>query len=88
MDLTVKIRQGGALTLPAHLREQYGIKPGDTFRLLDFDGVLVLTPLTPMVPDLAREIEKARLEAGLETADLLLTLRDERARYVAETYPE
>jgi len=74
------------LTLPVELRERYGIEAGDTFRILDLDGIFVLTPMTPMVPELAREIERARLEAGLDTADLLQALREQRARYVAEKY--
>ncbi len=86
MDITVQVRQRGSLTLPADLRERYGIEPGDTFRLLDLDGIFVLTPMTPMVPELAREIERARIEAGLDTAELLKALREERARYVAEKY--
>ncbi|CUS04992.2 protein of unknown function [Candidatus Promineifilum breve] len=86
MDTTVQVRQRGSLTLPADLRERYGIEPGDTFRLLDLDGIFVLTPMTPMVPELAWEIERARVEAGLDTAALLTALREERARYVAETY--
>lgn len=86
MDATVQVRQRGNLTLPASLRERYGIEPGDTFRILDLDGIFVLTPMTPMVPELAREIERARVDAGLDTAQLLRALREERARYVAETY--
>lgn len=86
MDATIQIRQRGSLTLPVELRERYGIEPGDTFRILDLDGIFVLTPMTPMVPELAREIERARLEAGLDTADLLQALREQRARYVAKTY--
>lgn len=30
MDLTVQVRQRGALTLPAELRQKYGIQEGDT----------------------------------------------------------
>lgn len=86
MDVTVQVRQRGNLTLPVELRERHGIETGDTFRILDLDGIFVLTPMTPMVPELAREIERARIEAGLDTADLLLALREQRARYVAETY--
>lgn len=88
MDTTVQVRQRGNLTLPAELRERYGIEPGDTFRIVDLDGIFVLTPMVPMVPELAREIERARLEAGLDTAELLQALREQRARYVAETYGE
>jgi bifunctional DNA-binding transcriptional regulator/antitoxin component of YhaV-PrlF toxin-antitoxin module len=82
MDATIQIRQRGSLTLPVELRERYGIEAGDTFRILDLDGIFVLTPMTPMVPELAREIERARLEAGLDTADLLQALREQRARHL------
>ena len=82
MDATIQIRQRGSLTLPVELRERYGIEAGDTFRILDLDGIFVLTPMTPMVLELAREIERARLEAGLDTADLLQALREQRARHL------
>ena len=86
MVTTVQVRQRGSLTLPASLRERYNIKPGDTFRILDLDGILALTPMVPIVPELAREIERARIEAGLSVEDLLATLREQRERYVREKY--
>jgi len=88
METTIQVRQRGTLTLPAELREKYDIRPGDTFRLLDLDGIFVLTPMVPMVPELAREIERARLEAGLSVEELLSTLREERERYHREHYDE
>jgi len=86
MDSTVQVRQRGTFTLPADLREKYGIRPGDTYRVVDLDGIFVLTPLVPMVPELAREIEKIRMEAGLSIDDLLIGLREQRERYYAEHY--
>ncbi len=86
MDETVRVRQRGVLTLPASLREKYGIRPGDTFRLVDLDGIFVLTPMVPMVPELAREIERMRREAGLTIEELLAGLREQRKRYVQERY--
>ena len=62
----VIIRQRGVLTLPVALRQKYGIQAGDTLHVLDLDGVFVLTQMTPMVPELAQEIERLRLEAGLD----------------------
>jgi AbrB family looped-hinge helix DNA binding protein len=84
MDATVQVRDRGVLTLPAELREKYGIRSGDTFRLVDLDGIFVLTPMAPMAPELAREIERARIEAGLSTEDLLRGLREQRERYRRE----
>ncbi len=86
MQTTVQVRQRGTLTLPADVREKYGIKPGDTFQLVDLDGILVFTPMVSMVPELAREIERARLEAGLSIEELLTSLREQRVRYYHETY--
>lgn len=86
MAETVQIRERGVLTLPANLRKRHGIRAGDSFRLIDFDGILVLTPLTPMVPELAYEIERLRSEAGVSTESLIQGLREQRERYVAERY--
>ena len=86
MSATVQVRSRGVMTLPASLREKYNIQPGDTFRLVDLDGLFVLTPMAPIVPELAREIEKARLEEGLSTEELLAALREQRERYHRETY--
>jgi AbrB family looped-hinge helix DNA binding protein len=86
MNVTLQVRQRGTLTLPAELREKYGIRPGDTFRLVDLDGIFVLTPKVPMVPELAREIEKAREETGFSVGELLQSLREEREKYYEEKY--
>jgi bifunctional DNA-binding transcriptional regulator/antitoxin component of YhaV-PrlF toxin-antitoxin module len=86
MEENIQIRQRGTLTLPATLREKYGIKPGDTFRLVDLDGIFVLTPMVTMVPELAREIERLREEAGLSTGELLEGLREQRERYHIDHY--
>ena len=82
----VQVRERGTLTLPAEIRRRYGIRTGDAFDLVDLDGIFVLTPMAAIVPELAREIERARLEAGLTTEDLLRSLREERVRYVTEKY--
>jgi bifunctional DNA-binding transcriptional regulator/antitoxin component of YhaV-PrlF toxin-antitoxin module len=86
MSETVQVRERGVVTLPADLRKKYSIRAGDTFQIVDLDGIFVFTPLVPMVPELAREIEKARIEAGLGTAELLAGLREQRERYYRETY--
>ena len=86
MDATVQIRKRGVLTLPSELREKYTIREGDTYRLVDMDGIFVLTPMVPMVPELAREIEQIRQESGLNLEELLVGLKEERERYYQEKY--
>ena len=88
MDITLQVRERGVLTLPAELRTRYGIRAGDTFRLVDLDGIFVLTPMVPMVPELAREIERLRVEAGVGADEILQGLREQRERYYAEHYGE
>ena len=86
MNSTIQVRERGVVTLPADLRKKYDIQTGDTFQVLDLNGLFVLTPMVPMVPELAREIERARLEAGLSTDDLLTALREQRERYYQEAH--
>ena len=86
LEATIQVRKRGVLTLPAELRQKYQIEEGDTFRLVDLDGIFVITPMVPLVPELAREIERLRLEAGLSTQELLEHLRQERQRYYQEHY--
>ena len=86
MSATIQFRQRGTVTFPTELRKKYNIHSGDTYHLVDLDGIFILTPMKPMVPELAAEIERLLLEAGVSTSDLLLSLREERARYVTETY--
>lgn len=88
MSTTIQVRQRGALTLPADLRAKYNIKAGDIFNLVDLDGVLILTPMTPMLPEVAREIERLRLDAGLSVEGMLQGLREQRAKYYTEKYDD
>jgi bifunctional DNA-binding transcriptional regulator/antitoxin component of YhaV-PrlF toxin-antitoxin module len=86
MDLTIQVRERGVITLPAELREKYNIESGKIFRLVDLDGIFVFVPMVPIVPELASEIERLRLEAGLSVDELLDDLRKQRERYTKERY--
>ena len=84
MELTIQVRERGVVTLPAELREKYHIENGKIFHLVDLDGIFVFVPMVPMVPELANEIERIRLEAGLSIDELLDDLRKQRERYDQE----
>mgnify|MGYP001590359331 CR=1 FL=1 len=86
MDTTIQVRERGVVTLPSELRQKYNIENGNIFRLVDLDGIFVFVPMTPMVPELAREIERYRLEAGLSMEELLQDLRAQREKYNQEKY--
>ncbi len=61
----------GTLILPAEVRDRHDIQSEDSYRLVDLDAVLMLKPLAPLVPELAREIERTRIEAGLSLDEML-----------------
>lgn len=81
MSITVQVRQRGAVTLPAGLRKRYSIQAGDALQIVDLDGVFVFSLMAPVVLELAREIERARIEADLSSEELLAGLREERQLY-------
>ena len=66
----IQVRKRGTLTLPANVRERYGIDEGDPLTLVDLDGLLVLTPKVLVVPKLAAEMERLRTKAKLSLRDL------------------
>lgn len=76
----IQLRARGTLTLPARLRERYGLSEGDPLTVVDLDGVIVLAPRTGIVPALATELEELRNEAGLSLDDLLSGMPAERER--------
>lgn len=84
MNTTIQVRERGVITLPADLREKYNIESGQIFRLVDLDGIFVFVPMVPIVPELANEIERLRLEAGLSMEDLLVSLREQREKYTTD----
>ncbi|MDO9085167.1 MAG: hypothetical protein Q7U53_03065 [Anaerolineaceae bacterium] len=86
MNTTIQVRERGVVTLPAELREKYKIENGQIFNLVDLDGIFVFVPMVPIVPELANEIERLRLEAGLSMEELLVSLREQREKYTTEKY--
>ena len=86
MDTTIRVREKGMVTLPAKLCKKYNIEKGFVFNLVDFDGVFAFVPETPLVPELAQEMERLRIEAGVGMDELLEGLRTERKKYNQENY--
>jgi bifunctional DNA-binding transcriptional regulator/antitoxin component of YhaV-PrlF toxin-antitoxin module len=88
MSDVIQLRKRGVFTLPKSLRDKYELEEGDALQLVDVDGVFVLTPMAPMVPKLAREIQRLRERDGVSTDELLQHLRDTRTRLTQEQYGE
>ena len=60
MEATIQVRKRGVVTLPADLRDKYGIEEGDTFRVVDLDGILVMTPMV-LSGSMVRILSRIRL---------------------------
>ena len=86
MSDTVQLRSRGVLTLPKSLRDKYDLREGDSLHLVDAGGALVLTPMRPVVPEIANEIERLRDEAGLSTEELLRHLQEQRRTLTRQRY--
>lgn len=78
--ITVQIQQRGELPLPSKLRTKYRLDDGDSVRVLDLNGSILLSPKTLVVPRLAADIERMRRAAGLDLEDLLVSRRSRRTR--------
>jgi AbrB family looped-hinge helix DNA binding protein len=86
--LTIRVAKRGTVTLPKALRDRYQIKEGDSLTLLDLDGVFVVSRGRSRVDELADKIGYALREQGETLESMLTVLREERARVIAEQYPE
>lgn len=82
--LILRMSQRGVVTLPKALRENYNLRPGDSFTLLDLGGVFVLSPHRSEVDSLADRITQALTERGETLESMLQALREERERYASQ----
>jgi bifunctional DNA-binding transcriptional regulator/antitoxin component of YhaV-PrlF toxin-antitoxin module len=69
--MTIQMDQRGVLTLPKALRDSYNLQPGDSFTLLDWGGVFVLSPRRSEIDSLAGHLTQALAERG-ETLETML----------------
>lgn len=74
---TIQIRQRGTVTLPAKLREKYGLRDGDPVTIVDLDGLFLLTPRLLTMPRLAKDLERLRKKKGLTLKELGGPLRED-----------
>ena len=79
-SMTIQMAQRGVITIPKSLREAYGLQPGDTFTLLDLNGVLVLNPQRSEIDVLADKVVAQWSEDGESLETMLQALREERDR--------
>lgn len=85
--LTVQIRRKGVITLPAELRNRYGLDEGDVFTLEDLgDGSFLLVPHVSQVARLGDRVAEVMEEEGVSPEEVLKVLEEERENYYREHY--
>ena len=75
---TLQMAQRGVISIPKIVRDSYGLKPGDTFTLLDLGGVFVLSPRRSEIDAIADGIAAQWAEDGQTLETMLAALREER----------
>jgi AbrB family looped-hinge helix DNA binding protein len=79
-SITLQMSQRGVITIPKSVRESYGMRPGDTFVLLDIGGVFVLSHRRSQIEAIADKIAFQWAEDGQTLEGMLQALREERDR--------
>ena len=77
-SITLQMAQRGIITIPKSLRESYGINPGDSFTLIDLDGVFVLSHSRSEIDAIADRVAAQWAEDGASLETMLKALREER----------
>ena len=84
----VRVRSRGQLTIPQDLREVLGLDEETGLNVFRVGRVLLMTPKRLQRAALASEVEREMKREGLSFVDLLKDLKNQRKRYLAETYPK
>ena len=79
-SFTLQMAQRGVITISKSLRDSYGMRPGDTFTLLDLGGVFVLNPGLSEIDAIADRIASQGAADGETLETMLQALREERDR--------
>jgi len=85
MKTTLQIRSKGTITLPADLRNKYGLEEGEVLNIIDLgNGTFLLSPRRSRVDELADKIRVELESRGESLESMLTTLREVREDYDAE----
>jgi len=78
VSMSLQMAKRGVITIPKPLRDSYGMRPGDTFTLLNLDGVFVLNPHRSEIDAIADKIAAQWAEDGETLGTMIEALREER----------
>ena len=80
---SIEVAGRGQVTLPKALRDQYDIKSGQQFTVIDLGGAFLLSPKESKVEVLCNQIQEELLQEGTSLEDLLADLRAMREEQAA-----
>lgn len=87
--ITIQIRDKGVITMPADLRRQYGLNPGDVLTLIDLgDGAFLITRQLSRLAQQADQVARILAEQDVTLDDILAALDQERETYYREHYAQ
>ena len=84
----VRVRSRGQLTIPQEMREALSLDEDTGLNIFRVGKVLIMSPKRLQRASLAKEVEREMKRRGLTLKDLILDLRVQREKYLAEAYPE
>ena len=88
MTKTIQVRDKGAITLPAALRQKYRLEKGKTLSIVDLgEGKILLSTKPSKLGKITSRIEKRLKRDNVELDDILTQLDEERKAYNREKYP-
>ena len=79
-SVSLQMSKRGNITIPKPLRDSYGMRAGDTFTLLDLDGVFILSPRRSEIDAIAEKIAAQWAKDGETLETMIEALREERER--------
>jgi bifunctional DNA-binding transcriptional regulator/antitoxin component of YhaV-PrlF toxin-antitoxin module len=82
----VRVRSRGQLTIPQDLREALDLDEETGLNVFRVGRVLLMTPKRLQRGALASDVEREMKREGVTLEALLKDLKDQRKRYLAETY--
>jgi len=85
---SVRIKTRGQLIIPEDISEALKLDERSSVTIFRVGKVLLMTPKRLQRASLAKEVEGEMKRKGMTLEDLISNLREQRKRYIEETYPK
>lgn len=85
---SIRIKTRGQLIIPEDISEALKLDERSSVTIFRVGKVLLMTPKRLQRASLAKEVEGEMKRKGMTLEDLISNLREQRKRYIEETYPK